>query len=167
MRNLIITVIILALVPIYAFAQCGSCEPTKKASPAVCKATESTSTTVKAAPAVKPVALEGYGKKNWIQKDYYFTYEFTKKPKMGMCTIKIELFDKDGKKVNDLSISGNTDMPSMKGAHSSGDVEFAINKKTEAYLLPVNLVMPGEWQVDLKFFKDKKPIYAGYFKLTI
>jgi hypothetical protein len=51
-------------------------------------------------------------------------------------------------------------MPEMKGAHDSGEVPFKLNKKGD-YLLPVNVVMPGEWEVKLVFLKGKEPVYRG------
>ena len=51
-------------------------------------------------------------------------------------------------------------MPSMRGAHDSGEVPFKLNKKGD-YLLPVNVVMPGEWEVKLVFMKDKEPVFRG------
>jgi len=104
--------------------------------------------------------IPGPGKKVEINKDFYFTYEFSQKPAMGMLTIKIELFTSDGKPSTALTAVGNSSMPAMKGAHDSGDVEFKLNKKGY-YLLPVNVVMPGEWEVKVKFLQDKKAIYEG------
>ncbi len=41
-----------------------------------------------------------------------------------------------------------------------------MNKKGD-YLLPVNVVMPGEWEVVLNFLKDKKPIYTGSVRFNV
>src|SRR3972149_4655080 len=57
------------------------------------------------------------GKKCWIGEVNYFTWEFDKAPKMGTSILIIKLFDKDGKRVTDLQITGRSDMPSMRGAH--------------------------------------------------
>ncbi len=110
--------------------------------------------------------LPGQGKKCPIGKDYYFTYSFDKTPQLGIIILKIELFDKDGKKDTSLSITGDSGMPSMKGHHDSGEVAFKFNKKSE-YLLPVSVVMPGDWEVKLVFKKDKKPIYRGSIKFDV
>lgn len=111
-------------------------------------------------------ALPGEGKKCPIGKDYYFTYSFDKKPQLGTIILKIELFDKDGKKDSSLAVTGDSGMPSMKGHHDSGEVAFKLNKKSE-YLLPVNVVMPGDWEVKLVFKKDNKPIYRGSIKFDV
>jgi hypothetical protein len=100
------------------------------------------------------------GKKCWIGEVYYFLYEFDKTPKMGTAILKIRLFDKDGKQVTDLEIIGQSDMPSMKGAHDSGEVAFKLNKKGD-YLLPVNVVMPGDWEVLLTFSRTKIVLFRG------
>ncbi|MGD1010859.1 MAG: FixH family protein [Candidatus Aminicenantales bacterium] len=100
------------------------------------------------------------GKKCWIGEVYYFIYEFDRTPKIGTAILKIRLFDKDGKQVTDLDITGQSDMPSMRGAHDSGEVAFKLNKKGD-YLLPVNIVMPGDWEVRLTFSRTKIVIFRG------
>ena len=106
------------------------------------------------------------GQKHWIGDEYYFIYDFDKRPQMGTIIMKIQVFTKDGKQDTSLEISGDTDMPSMKGAHSSGNQFFKMNKKGD-YLLPVNVVMPGEWEVVLNFLKDKKPIFTGSVRFHV
>jgi hypothetical protein len=104
--------------------------------------------------------LPSAGKKCWIGDSMYFTYKFDKKPKLGTAILKIQLFDKDGKRLTSMGITGMSDMPTMRGAHDSGEVPFKLNKKGD-YLLPVNVVMPGEWEVKLIFLKDKAPVLRG------
>jgi hypothetical protein len=88
--------------------------------------------------------LPGFGKKCRIGEDYTFVYDFDKTPKMGTSILRIKLLDGEGRKATDLEIIGQSDMPAMRGAHASGDVPFKLNKKG-VYLLPVNIVMPGEF----------------------
>ncbi len=118
-------------------------------------------------PGVVPVSAEpefkdlpGPGKKCWIGEVNYFIYEFTTTPKMGTAILKIELFDKNGARVTDMDILGRSDMPSMRGAHDSGEVPFKLNKKGD-YLMPVNIVMPGEWEVRLTFSRNKIDVFRG------
>jgi hypothetical protein len=59
------------------------------------------------------------GQKHWIGAEYYFVYDFDKKPQMGTIIMKVQVFAKDGKQDSSLEITGSADMPSMKGAHSS------------------------------------------------
>ncbi len=106
------------------------------------------------------------GKKCWIGEVYYFLYEFDRTPKMGMAILKVQLFDKDGKQVTDLEIIGQSDMPSMKGAHDSGEVAFKLNKKGD-YLLPVNVVMPGDWEVLLTFSRSKIVLFRGRVTFSV
>lgn len=106
------------------------------------------------------------GQKHWIGEEYYFVYNFDKRPQMGTIIMKIQVFTKDGKQDTSFEITGDADMPSMKGAHSSGNQLFKMNKKGD-YLLPVNVVMPGEWEVVLNFLKDKKPIYTGSVRFNV
>lgn len=100
------------------------------------------------------------GKKCWIGEVNYFTWEFDKTPKMGTSILVVRLYDKDGKRVSDLGITGRSDMPSMRGAHDSGEVAFKTNKAGD-YLLPVDVVMPGDWEVRLTFSRDGVVIFRG------
>lgn len=104
--------------------------------------------------------LPSAGKKCWIGDAYYFKWKFDKKPKLGTAILIVQLFDKKGARITSLDVVGSSDMPSMRGAHDSGDVPFQLNKKGD-YLLPVNVVMPGEWEVKLVFLKDKEPAFRG------
>ena len=100
------------------------------------------------------------GKAVWIGEVNSFTWEFDKTPKMGTSILIIKLSDKDGKRVSDLAVSGRADMPSMRGAHDSGEVAFKTNKAGD-YLMPVNVVMPGEWEVRLTFSRNGIVIFRG------
>ena len=100
------------------------------------------------------------GKKCWIGEVNYFTWEFDKTPKMGTSILVVKLYDKDGKRVSDLAIAGRSDMPSMRGAHDSGEVAFKTNKAGD-YLMPVNVVMPGGWEVRLTFSRNGIVIFRG------
>jgi len=110
--------------------------------------------------------LPGAGQKVWIGQEYYFIYSFDKKPQMGTVILKIQLFDKNGKRSTSLSITGDCGMPSMGSAHDSGSQPFKLNKKGD-YLLPLNIVMPGEWEVKLHFSQDQKVIYYGNLKFKV
>jgi hypothetical protein len=110
--------------------------------------------------------LPGAGQKVWIGQEYYFVYSFDKRPQIGPVILKIQLFDKNGKTNTSLSITGDCGMPSMGSAHNTGNQPFKLNKKGD-YLLPLNIVMPGEWEVKMNFLKDKKGIYYGSLKFTV
>jgi hypothetical protein len=112
------------------------------------------------------VQLAGYNKPNMIDAGYYFTYSFAKKPKMGMATLIVKVYGKDKKINKAFEVFATSDMPSMKGAHATGDVKLKPNKKGEL-LVPINFVMPGVWQVDLKFVRAGKQVFSGYFTLKI
>jgi hypothetical protein len=104
--------------------------------------------------------LPGPGKKTWVDHEHYFTYEFDKKPAMGPLIVKVRLFTRDGKRATDLAIKGSADMPSMRGAHYSGDHPFRVSKKGD-YLLPVDVVMPGDWEIRLIFSKGSHVLFRG------
>ena len=106
------------------------------------------------------------GKKYSISGEYSFELNFDKNPSLGMIVVKIELFDSSGKKSTALKITGDSGMPAMKGSHDSGEVEFKLNKKG-VYLLPFNIVMPGKWEVKLKFFRDKKEIHTARIEFNV
>lgn len=92
----------------------------------------------------------------------FFTYGFTKQPKLGMRIMKVEIFTREGKRDTSFTVKGDADMPSMRGAHSTGEQDFAISAKGE-YLLPVNLVMPGDWEVRLSFTKKGQTLLRGAY----
>ena len=112
----------------------------------------------------KPVP--GPGKKCPITDDYFFKYEFNEKPRMGMAILKIQVFDKKGNQVVPFLIIGRSDMPSMRGAHDSGDVVFKLNKKND-YLLPVSIVMPGDWEVRVTMKLNGKPVFHGSIRFDV
>jgi len=144
--------------PLIAFAEncCGNHETGPHNMMAVSKATK--------APA--SVNLPEPGKKVQLTKDIYFTWEFAKKPKIGPNVIKISLFDKTGKANDGLSIIGDFDMPSMRGMHSSGKIEFKKNNKG-AYLMPINIVMLGEWEIQLMLKGTNIPSYNGVYTFKV
>jgi len=107
-----------------------------------------------------PAASLAAGKKIKLDDSHYFIYSFDKKPKMGTNILKIQVFDRDGKRDTSYEITGSSGMPSMGSAHDTGEQPFKLNKQGD-YLLPVDVVMPGEWEVELQFLKDKKPIFSG------
>ena len=106
------------------------------------------------------------GKKCWIGEVSYFTWEFDKTPKMGTSILVIKLHDKDGKRISDLAVAGRSDMPSMRGAHDSGEVAFKTNKAGD-YLMPVNVVMPGDWEVRLTFSRHGIVIFRGRITFNV
>lgn len=111
------------------------------------------------AQAAKPVPLAASGDKNLLPGGGWFTWEFDKKPKLGTLIVKIRAYGKDGKQQSPYKITGESGMPSMR-AHDSGPVAFQLNKKGD-YLLPVDVVMPGDWRVTVRVSKDGKEILAG------
>jgi hypothetical protein len=100
------------------------------------------------------------GKKVSLLDGYYFLYGFDKKPKMGTLIIKVEVFTKEGKKDTSFEIKADAGMPSMKGAHETGVRPFTLSQKGD-YLLPINLVMPGDWEIRLTFSKGGNVIFRG------
>jgi hypothetical protein len=128
---------------------------------------------VLAAMPVRPAQAEivwtpvpGPGKKCPINEAFYFKYEFSQKPKMGMVILKVQVFDKKNDQVVPFKATGRSDMPSMRGAHDSGDVEFRLNKKND-YLLPVNVVMPGDWEIRVVFLLNGLPVFHGSIRFDV
>jgi len=157
MKKLTLALLIIAIMlPFAVWAQCGS------------SATQSSCASGSMGNDGKAVVklLAGYNKANWVNNSYYFTYNFDKKPKLGNSILKVKLYNKAKKLNNDFEVFAVADMPSMKGMHASGDLKLKPNKKGEL-LVPLNFVMPGVWQVELKFMKDGKPVYNGCFDLKI
>jgi hypothetical protein len=110
--------------------------------------------------------MPGPGKKVPIGGDQYLIYGFDKKPKLGMIILKVEVFTKDGKKDTSFEIKGDAGMPSMKGAHETGDQPFKLSKKGD-YLLPINIVMPGDWEIRLTLSKGGKVLFTGSYQFDV
>jgi hypothetical protein len=100
------------------------------------------------------------GTKVPLGKGHYFIYGFTQSPKLGNAVMKVEIFTLDGQRDRSFTIFGDADMPSMRGAHSSGRKPFALSDKG-AYLLPVQLVMPGDWEVRFTFERNGGIVFRG------
>jgi hypothetical protein len=118
--------------------------------------------------AAPPVAKPGYqilpksGEKIPLDAKHYFSCAFAKAPKLGTSILRVEIFTLDGVRDTSFAVKGDADMPSMRGMHSSGDQPFALSAKG-VYLLPVQLVMPGDWEVALTFLKGEKPVFRGSY----
>lgn len=94
--------------------------------------------------------------------DHYFIYGFDKPPKLGTAIMRVEVFTRDGRRDTSFSIRGDADMPSMRGVHSSGNKDFALSAKG-VYLLPVRLVMPGDWEIRFIFVKNGKTVLRAAY----
>lgn len=110
--------------------------------------------------------LPGPGKKVPIGKEYYFVYGFDKKPAMGTVIMRVEVYKKDGQRETSLEIKGDAGMPSMRGAHETGERSFKLSK-SGVYLLPVDIVMPGDWEIKLTFTKAGKVIFRGSYHFDV
>jgi hypothetical protein len=148
----LITTLLAVMLPVVIWAQCNGCD---KSDDKVMKIEKSAA-----------AALPGYNKAVNLPDGKYFTYNFDKKPKMGTSILQVHVYDKKGRYTDDYEVYVVADMPSMKGAHASGDVKMKANKKG-VMLSPVNFVMPGVWEVELKFVKDGKRAYHAAFELKI
>ena len=102
------------------------------------------------------------GAKLPLGKEHYFTFGFVQQPKLGNAVMRVEIFTQDGQRDRSFVVQGDADMPSMRGAHSSGPKPFALSKKG-AYLLPVQLVMPGDWEIRFTFEKNGTTVFRGAY----
>ena len=116
----------------------------------------------------KPVFLPmpNPGKKVPFGNGYYLIYGFDKRPKLGTVIMKVEIFDNAGKKDTSLQVKADAGMPSMRGAHDTVDQAFTLSKKGD-YLLPINIVMPGDWEIRLTVIKNGNPIFLGRYNFDI
>ena len=110
--------------------------------------------------------MPGLGKKVQLGDGHYLIYNFDKQPKLGNLIIKVEIFNSNDKKDTSMEIIGDAGMPSMRGAHDTGDRPFALSNKG-TYLLPVNIVMPGEWEIKLTVKKAGKIIFRGSHRFDV
>jgi hypothetical protein len=161
LKNALLIMLCATAIPVLALAEgsCGGCPMAGKACAATLDSAKKDATAF--------AKLPGYDKKVWIGEDYYFTYKWAKRPQIGTIILKVQVFTKGGKQTKEMAVSGEYGMPSMSGAHDSGLQAFKNNQKRD-YLLPVSIVMRGEWEVKLVFAdKDGKPVYHGVFKFSV
>jgi hypothetical protein len=102
------------------------------------------------------------GAKIPLDGGHYFVYGFSAPPKLGPAIMKVEVFTVDGRRDTAFRISGDLDMPSMRGAHSTGSKNFSVSAKG-FYLLPVQIVMPGDWEMKFAFEKDGQTVLRGAY----
>ena len=110
--------------------------------------------------------MPGLGEKVAINNDYYIIYGFDKKPKMGTVILKVSVYTKDGNKDTSLEVAADSGMPSMRGAHDTGDLPMQLSRNKE-YLLPINIVMPGEWEIRITIKKSGKVMFRGSYRFDV
>jgi len=132
---------------------CGNCENQNKATNLSKHATSA------------PVLKEG--KKLSINNDYYLVYSWQKKPRIGMAVLIVDVYrSKDNKRSDDFSVTANAYMPSMRGAHDTGDRSLKLNKN-KRYLTDVNFMMLGDWEIELKIAKNSRELFSGLIQTKI
>ncbi len=139
----------------------GECQQGRKPKPA----TEGSAVS-RAEPAPVYPSMPGPGKKVPVGSDYYLIFGFDKKPKLGTVIMKVEVFTKEGKKDTSVVVKADAGMPSMKGAHETGDRPFKLSKKGD-YLLPIDIVMPGDWEIRVTLSKEGKVIFRGSYQFDV
>jgi hypothetical protein len=106
------------------------------------------------------------GKKVPIGNGYYLIYNFNKKPKLGTVIMKVDIYTAEDKKGTSLVVKADAGMPSMRGAHETGDRPFQLSKNG-SYLLPISIVMPGDWEIRLTVLKDGQVIFRGRYNFDV
>ncbi|MFA6434527.1 MAG: hypothetical protein WCW52_07525 [Elusimicrobiales bacterium] len=109
--------------------------------------------------ALKPSALAAEGKKNALPGGGWFIWRFDRKPRLGPAILKVQVYSKESKQDSSYEITGESGMPSMRD-HDSGPLKFQLNRKGD-YLLPINVVMAGGWEVVIRIKKNGKELFAG------
>ena len=150
---IIISIILMAIAPFTAQTHCGSCSTGKSAT-----VTEKAETT--------QVVLSNPKKAQWISKDYYVEYDWNKTPKIGTSILSVKVFDKSKKPVTDLAITADVNNTSQKDTKATGDIALKPNKKGE-FIVPVNFVSQGNWEIQLRFAKGDKALSNASIRVEI
>jgi len=95
-----------------------------------------------------------------------FTWEFNNKVKLGPNVLSVSINDQKNLNLKNYTVKANLDMPSMKGAHSSGSKKLNLNKKNN-FVGPYDFVMRGDWEICIEIFYNDKPIYKGKYIYNI
>ncbi|MBR1649428.1 MAG: FixH family protein [Alphaproteobacteria bacterium] len=103
------------------------------------------------------------GKKITINENTSFEYNFVEHPKVGDVIMKVIVSDENERNVQ---VFAEYDMPSMRGHHASGKVEFKRNRAGD-YVLPIHFAMPGDWEIVLTFEENNEELYQGKVELEI
>jgi hypothetical protein len=111
------------------------------------------------------VSMPAPGKKVPVGNGEYLIYGFDKKPKMGTVIMKVQVFDGRGEKDTSLTITADAGMPLMASAHGEHCI-FKLSNKGD-YLAPVNIMMPGDWEMKFTVMKDGKVIFRGSYKFDV
>lgn len=98
-----------------------------------------------------------------INQNTSFEYSFVERPKVGDVIMKVVVSNEIERNVK---VFAEYDMPSMRGHHASGKVEFKRNR-TGGYVLPIHFAMPGKWEIVLTFEENNQEIYQGKIELEI
>ena len=120
----------------------------------------------KPAPQPAAVLLAGEGRDCALPGGMRFTYRFASRPQLGTVVLKVQVYGKDGARSTDLKIWGRVQMPQMSKEHDSGERAFQLNRRGD-YLMPVDFVMPGDWELVLSFSKGSQQVYRGKIELKI
>ena len=171
-RKALIVALVIALAGVSAYAQKDCCSGGGKCNMAdgKCQMAAGTACAMTMDSTKKDdatyVKMPGFDKKFQVE-GYTVSYRFVKRPQIGTIILRVQVFNADKKQVKPFLVSGEYGMPSMKGAHDSGPTALKTNVKGD-YLLPVSIVMRGQWQVKLVISdKDKKPVYCGMFTFSV
>ncbi len=154
MKKIILLTAIAWIALTLAAQHCGSCTSRTQA--------QTTNNSVQNPKSIIP----GPKKAHWIDREHYVTYEWNKRPKIGTYILLVNVFDKDKKRVDNLILTADAYMPSMKGSHDTGDKAMKLNKKGQ-YVIPVYFMMLGDWEIELKFSKGNNRFANAYVKLDI
>jgi hypothetical protein len=111
------------------------------------------------------VAMPAPGEKVPIGNDTYMLYGFVEKPKMGPVVMKIRVLNNKGEADKTFTITADTTMPSMPSMGTDHDT-FKVSRKGD-YLLPVNITMPGDWEIKITITKHGKVIYRGSYRFDV
>jgi hypothetical protein len=106
------------------------------------------------------------GEKVPLPEGRYLIYGFAAKPKLGTAIMKVQVFTGDGQKDTSLELTADAGMPSMRGAHETGDRPFQRSRKGD-YLLPIPIVMPGGWEVRFTARRDGRVIFRGRYGFDV
>ena len=106
------------------------------------------------------------GEKVPIGDGHYLVYGFDSAPKLGTAIMRVEIFSREGIRDTSLRVKADAGMPSMRGAHEMGERAFQLSRKG-VYLLPIPIVMPGEWEVRFTVSRGEAVIFRGGYTFDV
>lgn len=106
------------------------------------------------------------GRKYQINQNLFIKFNWNQRPRIGNRILSVELLDSNNNKLTNLNVTANAYMPSMRGAHDTGDRPMQLNRN-QRYSIPVHFMMLGDWEIEIKIRRGNALLGNAVVRLDI